>query len=333
MKIESLQVQVASQRSASQLSLVQTTINRAAPPPAPPPTTTPPAPAPSTQVKLSPEAVAASDNEQALEKDPRFAAVKALYEQITGLKFNDASIELRPTNTTNTELPTRPPEGALTITRREVRTESEQTNFSAQGNITTADGRQIAFDFQLNLKRSQREEITGTVRFGPAPQVKDPLVLNFDNKNSAELTDAKFDFDLNSDGQAESISFVTSNSGFLALDKNADGVINNGRELFGPVTEDGFAELAAFDADQNQVIDENDPVFSQLRIFNKDASGQDQLATLAEKGVGAILLANASTAFELKDGQNQLQGRLRASGVYLRENGGVGSVQQIDLRV
>ncbi len=67
--------------------------------------------------------------------------------------------------------------------------------------------------------------------------------------------------------------------------------------------------------------------------FNKDAAGQDQLATLAEKGVGAILLAHADTPFEVKDAQNQLQGRLRASGVYLRESGGVGSVQQIDLRV
>ncbi len=36
------------------------------------------------------------------------------------------------------------------------------------------------------------------------------------------------------------IAFATGNSGFLAFDKNADGMINDGSELFGPESGNGF---------------------------------------------------------------------------------------------
>lgn len=83
--------------------------------------------------------------------------------------------------------------------------------------------------------------------------------------------------DLDADGMEDQISFVLPGSGFLALDLNGDGRINDGRELFGPETGDGFAELARYDEDGNQWIDENDPVFERLRIWTKDAEGRDVL--------------------------------------------------------
>lgn len=66
------------------------------------------------------------------------------------------------------------------------------------------------------------------------------------------LTEAKYNFDLDSDGREDLISFVRPGSGFLALDLNGDGRVNDGRELFGPATGDGFAELARYDQDGNQ---------------------------------------------------------------------------------
>lgn len=45
---------------------------------------------------------------------------------------------------------------------------------------------------------------------------------------------------------------------FLALDKNGDSVINDGKELFGAATGQGFKELAIYDSDKNYWIDEND---------------------------------------------------------------------------
>jgi len=129
------------------------------------------------------------------------------------------------------------------------------------------------------------------------------------------------------DGQTEQIAQLQSGSGFLALDKNKDGKINNGQELFGPTSGDGFADLAAYDSDHNQFIDEADAVFTQLRLFTPDAQGNSKLVSLKEAGVGALYLGKVATPFEFNGGV------LRSSSVFLNENGSAGSLQQIDLKV
>lgn len=210
--------------------------------------------------------------------------------------------------------------------------ESESTTFSAQGTVKTGDGREIAFGLQLSMSRQFVQERCAGVEFGKLEVLKDPLVVNF-GADSAGLTAAKFSFDLDGDGRAEQVSGTAGGSGFLALDLNGDGKINDGRELFGTASGDGFADLAAYDRDGNGWIDESDPVFSRLRIWEKDGQGKDMLSTLDAKGIGAIYLGHAATEFSLKNPDHQLQGRIRASGVYLAEDGSVGSVQQVDLAV
>ena len=49
------------------------------------------------------------------------------------------------------------------------------------------------------------------------------------------------------------------------------------------------------------------------------------------KGIGAIYLGNVATRFSLTNSKNELQGVVRQSGVYLKENGEVGTVQQVDM--
>lgn len=206
--------------------------------------------------------------------------------------------------------------------------ESEQLSFTAGGVIRTADGQEIAFDVQLNLSRSFVQEFSQTVRFTPA--AVDPLVINFDGP-AAQLTDTKFSFDLDSDGTQDQISFLKSGSGFLALDQNNDGLINNGTELFGPASGDGFAELAGYDSDRNGWIDENDPIFDRLRIWTKDENGNDQLFALGVKGIGAIYLGNIGAAFTMTNPANEALGQNRSAGIFVKESGQVGTVQQIDL--
>jgi hypothetical protein len=127
------------------------------------------------------------------------------------------------------------------------------------------------------------------------------------------------------------ISFVGSGSGFLCLDLNGDGRINDGSELFGPRTGNGFAELAAYDEDGNGWIDEADSIYERLRIWTRDAQGQDILFALGAKGIGAIYLGYSDTQFSMRDSQNQENGQLRSTGVFLREDGSAGSIQQVDL--
>ncbi len=208
--------------------------------------------------------------------------------------------------------------------------EAEQTTFAAAGFVKTADGREIDFSVAFAASRQYSTETNVSIRAGAA--LTDPLVINF-AVPTASLTAAKYAFDLDADGDNEQISFLGQGSGFLALDKNGDGVVNDGSELFGPQSGNGFADLAAYDADGNNWIDENDPIYQSLVIWTKDENGNDRLFTLGQKGVGAIYLGNVATDFSYKNNANQLQGQLRTSGVFLREDGGVGTVQQIDLAV
>ncbi len=206
--------------------------------------------------------------------------------------------------------------------------EYESTQFNAQGVIMTEDGQQIDFSVDVNMSREFMSEHQISFRAGDA--LKDPLVINFDG-GAAALTETKFSFDIDSDGRENQISFVRPGSGFLALDQNSDGIINDGSELFGPRSGDGFEELAAHDLDNNNWIDENDAIYDRLRIWSKTTSGEDQLLALGEKGVGAIYLGHIATPFAVNDTANELQGQVRASGVFLNEDGRVGTVQQVDL--
>ena len=159
----------------------------------------------------------------------------------------------------------------------------------------------------------------------------DPLVINLDD-NVDSISDQTFFFDLDSDGTLDEISSLNRGSGFLALDKNGDGEINDGSELFGALTGNGFAELAQYDLDGNGWIDEADDIYDKLRVWSVDKDGNPKLFTLKESDIGAICLASAPTQFSVTDEWNQTRAMVRSSGFFLRESTGLaGSVQQIDL--
>lgn len=214
----------------------------------------------------------------------------------------------------------------LSYDYHEVTLETESVNYAAQGSVTTADGRQFAFAVQMNMNRVFYQETRVQLRMGNAV---DPLVVALDGR-APQLTQNRFAFDLNRDGRAENISFATGDSGFLALDKNGDGLINDGGELFGPATGNGFAELALYDLDKNNWIDENDEVFGKLSILIASENGEKTLISLGDAGVGAIYLKEIGTQFTFKDDAGEY-GKLKSSSVFLKENGEAGTIHHVDL--
>jgi hypothetical protein len=214
--------------------------------------------------------------------------------------------------------------------RHERYQEREALNFQAVGVVQTADGRQIDFSVAMNMSREFVQE--SNLRIEAGSKKIDPLVINFDGLGAA-LSQTRFEFDLDSDGTPEQIASLRPGSGYLALDKNGDGIINNGSELFGPTSGRGFAELAAYDEDGNNFIDEADSIYQQLRIWITNEDGSTQLAALGDKNIGAIFLGHVSSSFQLKDTNNQALGEVVNSGIYFKEDGGVGVVQEINLRV
>ena len=209
--------------------------------------------------------------------------------------------------------------------------ESESTTFASSGMVKTQDGRSIDFNIEVSMSRAFTSQINTLTTQNYIKT--DPLVINLDT-DIGSVTDQKFLFDLDSDGDEEEISFAGKGSGFLALDRNGDGRIGDGSELFGTKSGDGFKDLAAFDEDGNGWIDENDSIYSKLKVWTKDEAGNDYLINLKDADVGAIYLDNAHTQFSLKDGNNRLNGEIKKTGIYLHEStGAAGTLNHVDLAV
>ena len=208
--------------------------------------------------------------------------------------------------------------------------EAEDVSYKTQGRVVTADGRELDFNLSFQMSRSFEKYYEKEHKLD-IKSLCDPLVINLDT-DIAGVSDQKFLFDIDSDGIKDSISTLKGNSGFLALDKNGDGTINDGSELFGTASGDGFKDLAAYDSDGNGWIDEADDIWDKLLIYSMNEDGSSSLYGLSEKGVGAIYLGNVSTDYSLNNSSNDsLNAMIRKTGIFLYENGNTGTVQHLDI--
>ena len=138
------------------------------------------------------------------------------------------------------------------------------------------------------------------------PEIYDPIVIDF-NKNG--ITSTKLDntvyFDHDNNGFAEATAWVEKDDGLLALDKNNNGKIDNGNELFGNHTisntaygytdkkaTNGYEALKAYDLNGDNVIDEKDEIFNKLKIWkDKNSNGitdEGELSSLADNNIKSI---------------------------------------------
>jgi len=206
--------------------------------------------------------------------------------------------------------------------------EKENTDFFADGVVNTTDGKSIDFSFQINLEREFFRE-DQFIHQEKGYVLIDPLVINLDG-TMPQLSEAKISFDLDMDGEAEDIYSLMPGTGFLSYDKNKDGIINDGSELFGPTTGDGFMELSQYDLDHNSWIDENDEIFDELTIWENNEAGEMQLTKIKDAGIGAIYLVTEQTPFDLRNDDNELQARIQKTGIALNEDGSVSAIQEMD---
>ena len=172
-----------------------------------------------------------------------------------------------------------------------------------------------------------------------APRVPgfDPLILdlNGDRNYTINLERSRAYFDLDANGFAERTAWVDPNDALLVLDRDNDGIITSGQELFGDQTilsngnkaASGFEALAEFDENKDGKIDAKDIVYAKLRLW-QDANGDgvsqaDELKLLADAGVVAINLN--SNVVNSADVMGNVQRRL---GSFVRSDGSGGQIAE-----
>lgn len=282
----------------------------------------------------------------AADNDPIVILIKRMIEMLTGQKIKTFRLgafaaEMRHAESSTAQAAATAQSAAaaragfgIAYDYHAVHEEAEATSFAASGVVRTADGREIDFRLDLAMTRYYREETNVSLRAGDAVR-KDPLVVNFGGTAAqlSGLADQRFSFDLDGDGRLDELPTFASGSGYLAIDRNQNGRIDSGKELFGPQSGNGFQDLARLDSDGNGWIDEGDAAFAQLVVWVPDAAGNGQVIKLKDLDIGALALAHTNTPFALRDGNNTDLGRVKSSGVYLTESGQAGSLQEIDLTV
>jgi len=170
----------------------------------------------------------------------------------------------------------------------------------------------------VSLTRTHLDQQEG--RTPRPPPGKDPLVLDLDGLGpSTTGAEGAWAFDLADDGHTVPTSFVMGRTAFLALDRNGNGRIDNGGELFGDQhgAADGYEELAKFDSNGDARIDASDPVYSRLQLLFGDGS-QVQLTS---EGIRSITL-DASLAGGTTSGGDEI---LRRAIADLAQGGTIGT--------
>ena len=185
---------------------------------------------------------------------------------------------------------------------------------------------------------------------GATPPCRDPLVLDLDGdgiETTGTLTAALILFDHDGDGVKTGTGWVKPDDGFLVLDRNGNGSIDSGRELFGADTlkrdgkfaTDGFDALKDLDANKDGRIDPADSVFANLRIWrdlNQDGISQaNELTTLSANRITGIGVNASAVRIDLGNGNVQT-----AAGTFTRSNSPMGmtgetngAVANLDLEI
>ena len=218
-------------------------------------------------------------------------------EETLTLKINDEEIVFKENDQEKT----------YTYTWKDNQTKNEDINFEINPQIVTDKS-----NVKAKIEKPGLGKIIDDDR-NPDPDDPEtdtsPIVLDL-NKNG--ITSTKLDntvyFDHDNNGFKEATAWIEKDDGLLALDKNGNGKIDNGSELFGnhtvsntaygytdPKATNGYEALKTYDINNDNVIDEKDEIFSKLKIWKDEnlngITDEGELSSLADNNIKNIDLS------------------------------------------
>ncbi|WP_155524580.1 hypothetical protein [Oleisolibacter albus] len=181
----------------------------------------------------------------------------------------------------------------------------------------SAEGVSLAVSVQSISVRAE----TSLFAIGLNQQKTDPLILDLDGDGVETVAPGKI-FDIDGDGRLDATAWTGSSDALLALDRNGNGRIDNGTELFGDQNgaANGFEELARYDDNGDRAIDAGDSVFTRLILLDGDGRSW----SLAEQGIVRIRLDAVVALREPTTG-----GETIARGQFERADGRRGRVDDV----
>ncbi len=163
---------------------------------------------------------------------------------------------------------------------------------------------QLEFSFEFSAQITVQEGVV---------QQSDPIILDLDG-DGFELTSHRDGarFDILGNGQQANTAFVTGGDAFLAVDRNGNGQIDSGLELFGDQqgAANGYEQLREFDSNGDGVIDRQDDDFDKLLLFRDNGNGiteEGELLTLADAGIESLSLRYAQVDERVSGGNRITQ--------------------------
>lgn len=154
-----------------------------------------------------------------------------------------------------------------------------------------------------------------------ADNYRTPLAIDLNANGIQTLSsNSNIAFDFDSNKTPIQTGWLHPDDGFLVWDKNNDGVIDNGEELFGDRSllpnntkaQDGFLALSYLDSNRNKLIDKGDNLWSELKVWqDKNSDGitqKDELYSLDKAGINYIELnITKSHFYDLNNNFHQLE--------------------------
>jgi len=211
----------------------------------------------------------------------------------------------------------------LTVEEWQVHRQELSYNMQGEFNIN---GKNILLDYSFHLASNKIQYNSYEI---DRAELKDPLLVQFGQQGLGEIS-GQVSFDINQDDKTDKLPTFSGDVGYLVYDKNSNNQADNGSELFGPATGNGFSELAQLDDNNNGFLDREDSAYQQLYLWQPEKNTWLSLAEAEIEAISTVAIATPYTFYNEKD---EVQAQLRYSSFAIGESGRGFGVHHVDVKV